>query len=290
MLPNPQGIGTTSPRLSWIVSGNERNIEQFSYQILAASSLEKLNKGEADLWNTTEVKSNQSVNIPYAGVGLTSRSTVYWKVKVKTNKGESEWSNPASFSIGLLADKDWIAKWIGLDRAFPWDSETQWSRLSARYLRSEFSSKKQVSSAKVYISGLGMYELYINGKKIGNQVLAPAPTNYDKSVLYNTFDVTSNIQNGKNAVGVILGNGRYYNMRQNFKPHKVSTKKLVPQSNRNCLPRITFVFFEFRLRITLQSPGTCFRSKLTSLSSLRTLLPLITKHTIMVPEDIASHR
>lgn len=223
MLNNPEGIGTLTPRLSWRTSAKENNVIQLSYQILAASSLEKLNNNDADLWNTGEVKNNQSINIKYNGKSLASRSNVYWKVKIKTNKGESSWSPVASFSVGLLSLSDWSAKWIGLDKAFAWDSETQWSRLSARYLRKEFNDNKEVKTAKIYISGLGLYELYINDVKIGNQVLAPAPTDYEKSVFYNTFDVTNNLHKGKNAVGVILGNGRYYNMRQNFKPQKVKT-------------------------------------------------------------------
>lgn len=92
--------------------------------------------------------------------------------------------------------------------------------MSARYLRKEFEVKKQVKQATVHVSGLGLYELYINGKRIGNQVLAPAPTDYRKTVLYNTFDVTEVIA-GRNAIGVTLGNGRFYTMRQNYKPYKI---------------------------------------------------------------------
>lgn len=223
MLENPEGIGTASPRFSWIINANGKNVEQTTYQILVASSLEKLNKNEGDLWNSGEIKSSQSILLQYGGSPLRSRTQVYWKVKVTTNKGETAWSKASKFSIGLLIDSDWSAQWIGLDRIFPWDSETQHARLSARYFRKEFSNTKTVKSAKVYIVGLGLYELYINGKKIGDQVLAPGPTNYNESVLYNTFDVTSEIKSGKNTIGTILGNGRFYNMRQNFKPHKIMT-------------------------------------------------------------------
>ena len=112
------------------------------------------------------------------------------------------------------------AKWIGLDRAFAWDVETSNSRLSARYLRKEFTVNKEIKSAQVYIVGLGLYELYINGEKIGNHVLAPTPTDYNKSVKYNEFDITAQVKRGKNAIGVILGTGHYYNNRQNTKPEK----------------------------------------------------------------------
>lgn len=223
MLNDPEGINTTSPRFSWIIDSKERNVEQVSYHILVASSLEKLNNGEGDLWDSGETKSDWSVYVTYAGKPLQSRDQAFWKVTVQTNKGEILSSKIAKFSVGLLNDRDWTARWIGLDRVFPWDNETQHARLSARYFRKEFANTKTVKSAKVYISGLGLYELYINGEKIGNQVLAPTPTDYTRSVKYNTFDVTSYLQTGKNAIGTILGNGRFYNMRQNFKPHKIKT-------------------------------------------------------------------
>jgi len=115
---------------------------------------------------------------------------------------------------------DWKANWIGLDKAFAWDVEDSHSRLSARYLRKEFNIPQNIRSAKVYLVGLGLYELYINGNKIGDQALAPAPTDYNKTVKYNEFDVTEQLQKGANAIGVILGTGHYYNNRQNTKPQK----------------------------------------------------------------------
>lgn len=223
MLSNPQGIDVILPRLSWKIASGSRNVEQTAYMILAASSPDKLDEQQADLWNSGWVKSNQSVSVIYGGKPLKSGDKIYWKVKIQTNKGDSSWSDTAKFGIGLLNDTGWKASWIGLDKAFPWDNETQHARLSARYFRKEFNNPKTVKSAKLYIAGLGLYELYINGQNIGDQVLAPSPTDYTKTVKYNTFDVTAQIQTGKNAIGTILGNGRFYNMRQNFKPHKIKT-------------------------------------------------------------------
>ncbi|MDR1884332.1 MAG: family 78 glycoside hydrolase catalytic domain [Prevotella sp.] len=223
MLDDPEGISSIKPRLSWIIESKERNVRQTAYRILAASTLDKLNEKDADLWDSGKVESDQSVLVPYAGAPLVSRSKVYWKVKVYAKKEETLWSSPARFSVGLVNTTDWTAKWIGLDKAFPWDRETQSSRLSARFFRKEFSSQKIVASARVYISGLGLYELYINGEKIGDRVLSPGPTDYFKSVMYNAFDVTSQIRQGRNAIGTILGNGHFYNMRQNYKPHKIKT-------------------------------------------------------------------
>ena len=124
--------------------------------------------------------------------------------------------------MGLLNEADWQGQWIGLDRPAPGDSETQWSRLAARYLRKEFALTKDVKRATVHIAGMGLYELFINGQRIGEQVLAPAPTDYRKTILYNTYDVTPQLQK-ENAIGVILGNGRFYTMRQNYKPYKIPT-------------------------------------------------------------------
>ncbi len=220
MLNNPLGIDATTPRFSWQLQSNEKNVMQVSYQIFVASSLQKLQANNGDVWNSGKINNNKSVLINYGGIALQSSKKYFWKVKVFTNKGEATTNQTAFFSTGLLNSNDWKAKWIGYDKASEWDSITQWSRLSARYLRKEFESDKLVTSATVYVSGLGMYELYINGKKIGDQVLAPNPTDYRKSVFYNSYDVTTNIKSGANAIATILGNGRFFTMRQNYKTKK----------------------------------------------------------------------
>jgi Alpha-L-rhamnosidase N-terminal domain./Bacterial alpha-L-rhamnosidase. len=223
MLNNPTGIDTESPRVSWRISSSERGVTQLSYQILVASSMQKLNAGEGDVWNSGIVKSSQSQWVSYAGQPLKSNGRYFWKVKVTTNAGESSWSTPAQWSMGLLSQNDWKAQWIGLDKLMPWDSDTQFSRMSARYLRKEFTPKKKIAHATVHISGLGLYELYINGQKVGDRVLAPAPTDYRKTTLYNSYDVTALLKDKANAMGVTLGNGRFYTMRQNFKNYKIPT-------------------------------------------------------------------
>ncbi|WP_276501029.1 alpha-L-rhamnosidase [Terrimonas pollutisoli] len=223
MLNNPLGIDVTSPRLSWQLQSTERNVEQTAYHILVASSKEKLNSNEGDLWNSGKISSSQSIHISYIGQPLQSGQPYFWKVKSFTTKGETPWSEMAYWSTGLLNESDWKAKWIGYDKASKWDSVTQWSRLSARYLCKEFQNAASVKRATAYISGLGMYELYINGKKIGDQVLAPNPTDYRKTYFYNTHDVTTQIKTGRNAIGAVLGNGRFFTMRQNYKTHKHNT-------------------------------------------------------------------
>lgn len=223
LLTNPLGIDVKEPRLSWEIQSNLRNVEQSAYRIMVASSREKLVKGEADIWESITINSSQSIHVGYSGKRLLSRTQYFWKVKAITNKGESSWSDIAYWSTGILAKSEWQAKWIGYDKASPWDSITQWSRLSARYFRKEFQQAGTVKRATIYVSGLGVYELYLNGNKIGDQVLAPAPTDYRKAVLYNTFDVTNSIKSGVNALAAVVGNGRFFTMRQNYKTQKHNT-------------------------------------------------------------------
>lgn len=220
LLNDPLGIDVERPRLTWEIQSSRRSVWQTAYQVIASSSLKKLKKNEADIWNSGKVLSGKSVQVLYKGIALKSGQNVFWKVRVWTNKGNSHWSDVAHWSMGLLQPGDWKAAWIGIDKAFPWDDVSVHSRLSSRYYRKEIAVNKKIKSATLYISGLGMYELFINGKKIGKQVLSPSPTDYDKTVMYNTFDVTHYLKQGDNAIGVALGNGRYFIMRQNYKPKK----------------------------------------------------------------------
>ena len=222
-LTQPMGIDTPTPRLSWRIASSERNVVQTAYRILVASSPEKLAKDEADIWDSGTVASATSQWIDYRGPKLASNARYYWKVKVSTNKGNTPWSDTACWSMGLLGENRWKGRWIGLEQASPWDTESQWSRLSARYLRKEFNLKKDIKQATVHISGLGLYELFFNGQRVGDLVLAPAPTDYEKTLLYNTYDVTALLRSqANNAVGVTLGNGRMYTMRQHYKEYKIN--------------------------------------------------------------------
>lgn len=219
-LTNPMGIDVRQPRLSWKISSTAKNVMQQSYRVLVASSLEKLSEDKGDIWDSGVVQEEQSVWIPYGGKELKGSQRYYWKVQLGTTAGETAWSEPASWSMGLFIENHWRGRWIGLDKAMPWESETQWSRLGARYLRHEFVTGKPVKQATLHICGLGLYEAYINGAKVGNDVLTPAPTDYRKTIFYNTYDVTELLTDSANAIGVALGNGRFYHMRQDFKPYK----------------------------------------------------------------------
>jgi len=222
-LVNPLGMDVFAPRLSWQLRGSKRGLMQTAYQIQVASTPDLLMAGKADFWDSEKVMSESSIQIPYKGKMLRSTDQCYWRVRIWTNDGVSAWSTPSYWTVGLLTYADWKGRWIGLDRSFSWDREDQFSRLSARYFRKEFRPQKKIKQAMVYIMGLGLYELYINGEKIGKQVLAPAPTDYTKEIKYNTFDVSAQLQQDNNAIGVILGNGRFYTMRQAYKPYKIKT-------------------------------------------------------------------
>lgn len=227
-LNNPLGIETKHPRFSWILNSQERGVYQIAYQIIVSSSEAKLKNNTGDLWNSGKIVSSETVLIPYAGRSLKSRQSCFWKVKVWTNKGQIVSIVNASWTMGLMEVSDWKAKWIGLEtiEATGEERKSEYkpknedelrlksnTQLNARYLRKELYINGNIKNASLYISGLGLYEAYINGQKIGNQVLSPTPTDYSKRTPYNTFDVTTLLSTGKNTLAVVLGNGRFFSMR-----------------------------------------------------------------------------
>jgi alpha-L-rhamnosidase len=218
-----EAINTLQPRFGWEIQNFERNTKQTHYQLLVASSQALLSANMGDFWDSGKTPSMQSVQIAYRGKRLLSASTYYWKVRVWCSGKPSVWSKTVSFHTGLNDETDWKASWIGLDSIFSWDRHELHSRLSARYFRKEFNLPQAVSSARVYLTGLGLYELYVNGQKIGDQVLSPTPTDYTQEIKYTSFDLKPYLKQGRNAVGMILGNGRFYNMRQTVKPWKIRT-------------------------------------------------------------------
>lgn len=194
MLTNPAGIDVENPRLSWEIITETPSTYQQAYQVLVASDPSLLSPDKADLWNSGKVDAEESTNIRYAGEELDKDTKVYWKVKVWTNHGESDWSERAHWILGLRYYKDWKGRWIGFDRAFPWEEVSTFPTLGARYFRDEFDIKKTVERATVYIMGLGLYELHLNGQKVGDAVLAPTPTDYTQNVKYNAYEVTDLLQ------------------------------------------------------------------------------------------------
>ncbi|MDE6066599.1 MAG: family 78 glycoside hydrolase catalytic domain [Duncaniella sp.] len=223
-LVRPLGVEISDPRFGWIITSDQRGVVQTAYHILVASSPDLLAPGKADVWDSGRVASDESVLVPYAGRQLMPNRRYYWRVKVSTNRGDSDWSDVAEWGTGPMGEVGWRGRWIGWEAPFGWDVASRHSRLSSRYLRKEFKAEdKAVKRATVHVSGLGLYELYINGERVGDYVLTPAPTDYRRTVLYDSYDVTDLMRGGgeDNAIGVALGNGRYYTMHQNYKPHKI---------------------------------------------------------------------
>ena len=183
---------------------------QQAYRIRVATSAEALAAGHANAWDSQWVRSRRSAYIPYRGKTLCSGTRYYWQVEVQTNTGRAV-SETAHWTTALMDASEWRAQWIG--GRFDSDVEKGRTRIRARYLRRDFAVQAPIQRAMLYICGLGLYEAYINGQRIGTQVLSPTPTNYDRSVRYNTFDVTREVRQGANAIGVVLGNGRFMAMR-----------------------------------------------------------------------------
>lgn len=223
---NPLAINTATPRLGRTLPSLEETHGQQAYHILVSSSLAKLHENNGDLWDSGRINSDQSQLITYGGTALLSRQHAYWKVRIwNQDNRASQWSKANNWRMGLTKDQDWQAHWIAISEDQNPDSpETS----PAPYFRRDFEINKSIASATVYVSGLGYYELYINGDKVGDSVLSPAPTNYDKRnlrhllygysdrsstrILYNTFDVSAMLKPGANTIGMLLGNG-WYNQR-----------------------------------------------------------------------------
>lgn len=202
-LAHPLAIETKQPRLSWALESGQRGQRQSAWQILAATEPARLASGQADLWDSGKVLSDQSVQVPYAGQALLSGLRVFWQMRAWDGDDKpSPWSETAFWQMGLLDAVDWKAKWIS-------QNEPRLRQGPLPLLRREFRVTKPVKRATVYICGLGFYELHLNGRKVGDHVLDPGWTNYRQRCLYAAYDVTEQIQPGANALGVMLGNGMY---------------------------------------------------------------------------------
>jgi len=207
-LINPLGIEKNNPRLSWIVASPNRGQSQTAYHILVASGMDKLNKNQGDLWDSQKVSDEETICIFYKGRPLKSGEQCFWKVRIwGKNDIPSDWSQPATWSMGLLSPGDWRAKWIGYDTTK--NNKSKFHLPPAIYLRKEFSLSKPVQRATVYASALGFYKLHINGRQAGDDFFTPGWTDYDKRIYYNTYDITDSIIQGENAVGAIVADGWY---------------------------------------------------------------------------------
>ena len=206
---DPLGIDAARPRLSWELESGEPGQRQTAYQILAASDPGKLAAGEGDLWDSGRVESGRQIYVEYAGKPLRSGQRVHWKVRAWDRAGRpSPWSAPAAWEMALLDPADWGAAWITRKRD-PVPEDRLFDDHPAPLFRKEFAVRGKVARARAYVSGLGYYELRLNGERVGDHLLDPGWTSFSKRVLYSTYDVTGLLKEGPNAVGAVVGNGWY---------------------------------------------------------------------------------
>ena len=219
------GLDEQSPRFGWQIQSKANDIRQQSYRIIVASTADKAKERTGDVWDSGVITSDCSQWIEYGGSPILPNQPFYWCVQVTTNQGETKWSDVATWSSGLLDDANWKGEWIGLDSLVTGeDSQMRHSRLRSRYMRQEFATDKdkRVQRATAHVSGLGYYAMFLNGERMPDNCLSPAPTDYAKSVIYNTYDVTDLIQR-ENCIGIILGGGYYYAMTQNYQTNVRTT-------------------------------------------------------------------
>lgn len=201
----PLGIDQLQPSLGWKMLSSTENTMQDSYEIRAALSLKDLEKGRNLLWESGKVASSQSVHVKYKGSPLRSFQRIHWQVRITDNHGKrSTWSEPAWFETAFLPDSQWKASWIT-----PSWKEDKDRSMPSPYLRTDFSAKDELVSARLYISAHGLYLAEINGQRVGDQQFTPGWTSYDTRLQYQSYDVLDLIRPGGNALGVMLGDGWY---------------------------------------------------------------------------------
>jgi alpha-L-rhamnosidase len=197
-LATPLGIDAPRPRLSWRLTSVERNTVQSAYQI-------QVTRNGTRVWDSGRIVSDASVFVSYAGPALESRTRYVWRVRVWDGTGRgTPWSEPTYWETGLLQPADWTASWIGTAPASN-DSVA----LPSPLFRRAFRLSGPVASARAYATSLGLYELYINGQRVGDQLFTPGWTSYGRRLQYQTYDVTNLLRPGDNAIGAMLGDGWY---------------------------------------------------------------------------------
>ena len=219
-LNNPIGLESKTPEFSWTLRASDpqvRSTFQTAYRIVVASSRSLLYNGKPDIWDSGRVAAYGFIHIPFAGQPLMSHTTYFWRVRVWDQSGvASKWSDAATWTTALLSPSDWSAKWIAAEPDGPAPppatddtSKSADTNDPLPIFRHDFKIGKPVKQALVFVSGLGQYELTLNGEEVTKSILNPGWTNYSKTVLYQTYDVTNRIHLGRNALAVMLGNGMY---------------------------------------------------------------------------------
>ncbi|MCP4313440.1 MAG: alpha-L-rhamnosidase, partial [Bacteroidetes bacterium] len=202
-------LDVKSPRFSWYLVDEQRGQEQTAYQILVASSPELLEEGKADVWDTKKISSDRMSQVEFKGKELKKKTRYYWKVRCWDRDGNSgPFSTAHWFETGLMEAKNWEANWIGYDLT-QLGKEGKYHLPPAPYFRKELELKGAVKKATLYATALGVYDFFINGRKVGVDYLNPGWTNYNKRLHYQAFDVTAFLDEGVNAFGSVLSYGWY---------------------------------------------------------------------------------
>jgi alpha-L-rhamnosidase len=278
-LVNPLGVEASAPKLSWKLQSGQHDVVQTAYQILVSDNLNSLQQNVGNIWDSKKINASQSLQLKYLGKSLLSSKTYFWKVRVWDNKNNSAQSSIAHWQMGLLTSTDWKgAKWIADEKmpdsnvnVLPTDGKKD--KYNANnvqpLLRKDFLVGKKIKKATAFISGLGHFEMSLNGSKVGQDFLAPGWTKYDKEALYVTYDITSQLKSGKNAIGIMLGNGFYY---------------IPPVKNRYRKLKVAFGYPKMICRIVLEyQDGT--RTEVISDHSWKTTPSPITFSSIYGGED-----
>lgn len=216
-LAAPKGLNTAAPRFGWSLSSDVNEQVQTAYEICVGESDAEVAAGRGSHWQTGKISSAEQSFVTYAGNPLTSDEALFWSVSVWDADGQvSEWTKPQAILTGLLQQDDWSAEWIaryfvlpsGREAPADNDYDNQWQARPADYLRREFQSA-EIVRATAYVSALGLYEFYVNGTRVGDEVMAPGWTDYHQRAIYQSYNVTELMRQGDNAIGAILGEGWY---------------------------------------------------------------------------------
>ena len=215
---NPVGYSLENLAFSWKLPAGGENVKQTAYQIVAAKSPEALDS--SPLWDSGKVLSDKSVKVPYGGEPIKSRDRIYWRVRYWDADGKvSEWSDAAFFEAGLLNNSDWKGKWIFspeplLNYEETLNRPTFKTKVTSKYVppayfRKEVKTDKTAVSARLYVTCRGIFQFYVNGKKVGKDYWGTGWTDYNKRIQTNTYDITDMLWSGKNTFAAVIGNGWY---------------------------------------------------------------------------------